>query len=251
MPRLDLNLSPLNQQRQALAALQSQQFELDTALAAQQAALDAALRAGESPNVTGMLREQVNESRAARQQLLGQLREQARGIDQLSNGLLGELDPARMAEALDGGLPIALLPMRLETRYFPPDQAQSLRIRVYPDDINTIEHTAALTDKELQAGMDYWLARFDSDADEAARIARDLALGVGRSRCAWVLQSPDAGQRGSGRPGGCVAAVSRPAGHRRQGQANPRRAAARPLVRHRLRGRTARSVPGVGQSHSR
>src|ERR1700690_135856 len=184
MPRLDLNLSALNQQRQALAALQSQQLELDNALAAQQAALDAALRAGESPNVTGMLQEQVNQSRAARQQLVGRLREQAQGIDQLSNELLGELE---------GGLPIGLLPMRLETRYFPPGQAQSLRIRVYPDDINTIEHTAALTDKELQAGMAYWVARFNSNPDEAGRIARDLALGVGRSRCAWVLRvlTPD------------------------------------------------------------
>src|ERR1700690_4035110 len=193
MPRLDLNLSALNQQRQALAALQSQQLELDNALAAQQAALDAALRAGESPNVTGMLQEQVNQSRAARQQLLQQQRDQASAIDRLSNGLLGELDPARMVNALDGGLPIALLPMRIETRYVPPGQAQSLRIRVYPDDINTIEHTAALTDKELQAGMAYWVARFNSNPDEAGRIARDLALGVGRSRCAWVLRvlTPD------------------------------------------------------------
>ena len=38
MPRLDLNLSALNQQRQAYAALQSQQLALDTTLAAQQAA---------------------------------------------------------------------------------------------------------------------------------------------------------------------------------------------------------------------
>ncbi len=193
MPRLDLNLSALNQQRRELAALQSQQLELDNALATQQAALDAALRAGESPNVIGMLQEQVNESRAARQQLLNRLREQALGIDQLSNGLLGELDPARMVEALDGGQPIAILPMRLETRYFPPGQAQSLRIRVYPDDINTIEHMAALTGKERQAGMDYWLARFNSNPDEAGRIARDLALGVGRSRCGWILRvlTPD------------------------------------------------------------
>ena len=191
MPRLDLNLSALNAQRQAVAALQAQQRQLDNTIAAQQAALDAALRAGQSPNVTGMLQQQVDDARAQRQALVNQIRGQSASIDQFANGLLGQLDPANMAEALDGGLPIALLPMRIETRYAP--DPNTLRIRVYPDDINIIEHTPALTDKEQQAGMDYWTARFACDLDEAARIARDLTLGVGRSRCAWVLRvlTPD------------------------------------------------------------
>ena len=36
--------------------------------------------------------------------------------------------------------------MRLETRYFPPGDPSALRIRVYPDDLNTIEHVPALQD---------------------------------------------------------------------------------------------------------
>ena len=204
MPRLDLNLSPLNQQRQALAALQSQQLELDTALAAQQAALDAALRAGESPNVTGMLREQVDESPRRRASNCSGSCASRRGASiNCRTACWASCDPARMVEALDGGLPIALLPMRLETRYFPPDQAQSLRIRVYPDDINTIEHTAALTDKELQAGMDYWLARFDSDPTKprASRAtshwASDAAAAPGCSESLTPDNADQEGQEGA------------------------------------------------------
>ena len=149
------------------------------------------LRAGQSPNVTGVLQQQVDDARAQRQALVNQIRGQSASIDQFANGLLGQLDPSNMAEALDGGLPIALLPMRIETRYAP--DPNTLRIRVYPDDINIIEHTPALTDKEQQAGMDYWTARFAGDPDEAARVARDLTLGLGRNRCAWVLRvlTPD------------------------------------------------------------
>ncbi|MGA7949977.1 MAG: hypothetical protein WCA45_07435, partial [Thiobacillaceae bacterium] len=172
MPRLDLNLSALNEQRQAVVALHAQQRQLDNTIAARQAALDAALRAGQSPNVTGILQQQVDDARAQRQTLVNQIRGQRVSIDQFANGLLGKLDPSNMAEALDGGQPIALLPMRIETRYAP--DPNTLRIRVYPDDINIIEHTPALTDKEQQAGMDYWGARFAGDPDEAARIARDL-----------------------------------------------------------------------------
>ena len=195
MPRLDLNLSVLNQQRQSLLALQAQQRELDNQLATQQAELDAALRAGQSPNVTEVLLVQLEAARAERSNLVSRRRELEFGINQGADGLLGERDPAQLTEALDGGQPIALLPMRLETRYFPafPQTPTSLRIRVYPDDINIVQHTAALTDAERQAGMHYWQAQFIKDSDEADRIARDLALTHGRSRCAWILRvlTPD------------------------------------------------------------
>ena len=200
MPRLALNLSALNQQRQRLLALQAQQRELNITLAAQQTSLDAALRAGQSPNVTEILRVQLDAARTARGDLVARRRELERAINQLANGLRGERDPAQMTTALDGGQPIALLPMRLETRYFPvfsqapnsppPD---SLRIRVYPDDLNIVQHTAALTEAERQAGTDYWRARFRQDDAAAERVARDLAATQGRSRCAWIFRvlNPD------------------------------------------------------------
>ena len=188
MPRIDLNLSVLARERLSLQLLQAEQRRLELDLAARRAALDAAQRAGESPNVTGALRESIKQAALARQSLADKRRSVSTTIDGLADGLLRELDPARMVESMDGGQPIALLPMRLETRYFPPGQPNSLRVRVYPDDLNTIEHTDALTGDELQRGMDHWQARFRGDKDDAARISRDLALVFGRGRAAWVIR---------------------------------------------------------------
>ena len=189
MPRIDLNLSALARQRLSLQALQTEQRRAELELATKQAVLDAALRAGESANVTGMLREAVAQAALARQRAADRRRGLSADIDGLANGLLRELDPAQLVESMDGGQPIALLPMRLETRYFPPGQPNSLRVRVYPDDLNTIEHTNALTGDELQRGMDHWQARFRGDKDDAARISRDLALVFGRGRAAWVIRA--------------------------------------------------------------
>jgi hypothetical protein len=189
MPRIDLNLSAVAKERLSLQSLQSEQRRVERDLAEKQAALDAAERAGESPNVTGMLREAVVQAGLTRQRVAEKRRNLSAEIDGLANGLLRERDPAQMVESMDGGQPIALLPMRLETRYFPPGQPNSLRVRVYPDDLNTIEHTNALTSDELQRGMDHWQARFRSDEDDAARISRDLALVFGRGRAAWVIRA--------------------------------------------------------------
>ena len=189
MARIDLDLSTLTRERQSLQSLLNEQRRLDQDLAGKQAALDAALRAGESPNVTGVMREDLAQAGLARQRLADKRRGQAVRIDDIANGLLRERDPALMMETLDGGQPVALLPMRLETRYFPPAHPDGLCVRIYPDDLNTIEHTNALTDDELQRGMDHWNARFRGDENDAERVARDLALVFGRGRAAWVIRS--------------------------------------------------------------
>ena len=61
-------------------------------------------------------------------------------------------------EGLEGELPIAMFPVRLETRY----TASSLQIRVYPDAINIKAHTEGLTETEQEAGRTYWQAGWDA-----------------------------------------------------------------------------------------
>ena len=193
MPRIDLDLTSLNRERRTLQALSAQQRALDSDLRQQRAKLEAALRLRESANVTAPLQQRVREAEQARRQLVERRLQLELRIDGIADSFIREQDPGRLAEAMDGGQPIALLPMRLETRYFPPAAPASLRIRVYPDDLNTIEHTPALTEDERQGGTEYWQARFRGDADDAERIARDLALVFGRGRSAWVLRvmTPD------------------------------------------------------------
>jgi len=192
-PAAPPDLSPLEDRRRQLQELVGSLRALDQRLAKRRAELAAALRAGASPNVTIPLQEAIREDETARRQRQLHRRELQAAIDRLVDGLLGELDPARMLESLDGGQPIALLPMRLETRYLPPGERSTLRIRVYPDDLNTIEHTPAPTGDELRGATEYWEARFRGDDTDAERVARDLAMGFGRGRTAWLLRitTPD------------------------------------------------------------
>ncbi len=75
-----------------------------------------------------------------------------------------------------GTHPLALLPVRLETRYFDaPDGQTELRVRIYPDRIHIDSHDPALTAEEAAAGRAYW--------EQAWRAADDEA----RARAAWQL----------------------------------------------------------------
>ncbi|HUR33874.1 MAG TPA: hypothetical protein VM032_08760 [Vicinamibacterales bacterium] len=188
MPRIQLNLDAMTAARAELGALESQRRVLDADLADAQAALERARGAGASPNVTVPLEQRIEAARARRNEARLLRTRLSSRIDDLAAGLLQGRDPSQMIEALDGGRPIALLPVRLETRYVPVGAPTSLRIRVYPDDLNTVEHVAALTPAELAKGRAYWEARFTHADHEAARLLRDLTVVFGRGRAAMIVR---------------------------------------------------------------
>ena len=152
MPRINLDLETLKTARTDLAAIESERRAIDADLVAAQTALERAHGAGASPNDTVPLERRVEEARARRNQAIRQRAQLSARIDELAGGLLQGRDPSQMIEALDGRHPIALLPVRLETRYLPVLAPTTLRIRVYPDDLNTIEHVPALTPEESEKG---------------------------------------------------------------------------------------------------
>jgi hypothetical protein len=91
--------------------------------------------------------------------------------------------------AIAGNVPIALLPVRLETRFF--NNASELRIRVFPDQVHVDAHEPELTANERDAGMAYWQARFASP-DPATRASSpwaSLAASIGAARAAWVVRT--------------------------------------------------------------
>jgi hypothetical protein len=97
-------------------------------------------------------------------------------------------DPMHQA---DTGLPLVLLPVRIETAYLPAASGTDLLVRVYPDDIHVDAHEPALTDAELVAGTAYWRAVWGAGANVSRLDAAWHAI-LGQlkpSRAAWAVQA--------------------------------------------------------------
>jgi hypothetical protein len=93
-------------------------------------------------------------------------------------------DPAQ----LDGSLPVALLPVRIETRFATGAAGPELLVRIYPDDIHADRHEPELTDLENAAGRAYWTETAGVSAGSQAAIDawRALSQQYGPRRAAWI-----------------------------------------------------------------
>lgn len=102
-----------------------------------------------------------------------------------------------------GDLPLVLLPVRLETRFFKlANGSTELRVRVFPDKIHLDSHETELTADEQTWGKHYWNLDWRAGSDKAARANawRQLADRFGAKRAAWIvrsLQPTNIGQRPS------------------------------------------------------
>ncbi|MCW2848207.1 MAG: hypothetical protein JWR90_2181 [Marmoricola sp.] len=100
---------------------------------------------------------------SGRADLLGQ-------ITDLSDGLLTVFTPESLTATLDGTRPVAMLPVRIETRF---ETATRLRVRVFPDQLHVDAHDPALTADESEGAQWYWNQRWAAGLDDldAGRVA--------------------------------------------------------------------------------
>lgn len=88
--------------------------------------------------------------------------------------------------------PIVMLPVRLETRFFPlPDGGAELRVRVYPDKVHIDTHEPELTEEEIIWGKHFWEQTWRAALDEEAKKLawRQLVERFDAGRAAWVARS--------------------------------------------------------------
>ncbi len=100
--------------------------------------------------------------------------------------------PDLAADLLPSDLPLALLPVRLETRFFAqPDGTQQLRIRVFPDQIHVDSHEPELSADELDWGRHFWELTWRAAGDEARRRLawQQLADHFDPQRAAWIARA--------------------------------------------------------------
>lgn len=110
-------------------------------------------------------------------------------------GALLALDPAATPELTSvlapSDVPLALLPVRLETRFAgAADGSAELLIRVYPDKIHLDAHDPRLSAVEAEAGRTYWQAEWRCGTDESRLRAawRVLTDRFGPGRAAWIAR---------------------------------------------------------------
>src|SRR5262245_47748422 len=129
-------------------------------------------------------------------------------IDLFKSGFtIPSSNPAIPAESpWPGDLPLVLLPVRLETRFFVLQSGVTeLRVRIYPDKIHLDSHEPDLTADEQTWGRHYWQQNWSafSDVNAIGDGWRQIADRFGERRAAWIvraLEPTSASQRPSTPP---------------------------------------------------
>jgi hypothetical protein len=103
------------------------------------------------------------------------------------------LPPELSATLAPSDAPLLMLPVRLETRFFPtPDVAmQELRVRIYPDQVHVDSHEPGLSEEEARWGKHFWELMWRAGRDEAAeRLAwQQLSDRFDPQRAAWIARA--------------------------------------------------------------
>jgi hypothetical protein len=99
------------------------------------------------------------------------------------------MTPESMIATLAADVPVALLPVRIETRFM--SNATELRVRIYPDPLHIDTHEPELTAQEVAAGHAYWNERWAApgDTSRATTAWNELARAFGPRRALWVAQT--------------------------------------------------------------
>ena len=199
MSDLDRWRAHLDEVRHELRGAEEDATRIRWALAHADEALVGALRDGDSAAVSDAERDrreaerelldEVRRATGLRGRLVGELAERVDRVRDLLEGD-GEVE----LDGVDASIPIALLPVRLETRFDGPPDAPVMKVRIYPDDAHIDDHEPALSSEEAAYGRAYWTTLTDGGAEPEAWAV--LTARLGPHRALWVreqLQPLDGG----------------------------------------------------------
>ncbi|MGE0449069.1 MAG: hypothetical protein AB7Q29_05730 [Vicinamibacterales bacterium] len=93
---------------------------------------------------------------------------------------------------LSTGLPLLLLPIRIETRFNLVDKDhRELLVRIYPDHVHADAHVPELDPAEAVAGRAFWAKVWpvETPPEERERLFGEIAARAGAFRAAWILEA--------------------------------------------------------------
>jgi hypothetical protein len=178
----------LSRDREALGAAETTLTETRWRLAQVEGQYDAAVGSGDPAAISRAagLRDDAVRRHEEAVGHAASLREQ--GFLHLSDAVERLRDEIRRSGevelGVDSQLPIALLPVRLETRFAGTDDQPVLQVRIYPDDVHVDDHEPALSPEEDAAARDYWTAVSSGGSEPQAWAV--LAERFGPHRALWL-----------------------------------------------------------------
>lgn len=171
--------------RQAVSQASSERERLTTQLAATTGQL-AAARAALTALQAGSNRAEVDAARARIRRLVDERATIAGALGALQEDLRGALDNILHADlALEGNVPLVLLPVRVETRS--AEDGAALRVRIFHDALHIESLDEGLSESERAAGIAYWNAVWATGDTSASWPALVAAVGV--RRAPWVAET--------------------------------------------------------------
>ncbi|HVJ72542.1 MAG TPA: hypothetical protein VNB03_00770 [Casimicrobiaceae bacterium] len=172
----------------AIARADAQRREILDALARNRASASALASEVAGLQAAGGARTEAHASRAkALADEQGVLRARLAGAD-----VTRKREATRFASLVDPcdaepGIPLALFPVRLETRY--TDDRAALRIRIYPDDIHVDALDRGITPDETAAGRAWWTAAWGGDEGATQAAWAAFLASVHPDRAGWVASA--------------------------------------------------------------
>ncbi|GAA2511317.1 hypothetical protein [Winogradskya humida] len=132
----------------------------------------AAARSRGDDQTTAAAQAEATDLDRRRGELIAALRSGGRTVMSASEALVAVAGPEQAVTSLSAGLPILMLPVRLETRFF--DGGQTLKVRIFPDQAHVTSHDPAVSDAEAQGLTWYWTQRWP-ERDARTEVGRALA----------------------------------------------------------------------------
>ena len=188
LPTVNSSLTDMATQRATISTLTTQRSANATQVVQLKAQRQQLERTGASAAQLAKVDSQIAKLRDKQTSLAGQLRTANDALANLRDRMAIGVEPEQLVATLDGKVPILLLPVRLETRFFNDDT--ELRIRIYPDQAHLNGHEPELTDAELRAGKWYMEQHQNAATPEIKREAwRALVQRFGARRSRWITDS--------------------------------------------------------------